>query len=137
MPQCSASGCTNRTDGGIHNVPRDLSFHAFPLRNEELLKQWRHNLGRPDFTPTKASKLCSAHFLPSCFKEDVYGKYGITLTTADKNRKRPRVLTEDAVPTEFVRRSAAAQAAPPAPTRVSSVSQVDRQERQRQIAQVL
>ncbi|XP_050077039.1 PR domain zinc finger protein 15 [Anopheles maculipalpis] len=47
----------------------DVSFHKFPLRSPELLKQWIHFTGRDEnWHPTKWSALCSRHFLPADFK---------------------------------------------------------------------
>uniref|UniRef100_A0A182Y5S6 Uncharacterized protein n=1 Tax=Anopheles stephensi TaxID=30069 RepID=A0A182Y5S6_ANOST len=47
----------------------DVSFHKFPLRSPELLKQWIQFTGRDEnWHPTKWSALCSRHFLPSDFK---------------------------------------------------------------------
>ncbi|XP_057705172.1 uncharacterized protein LOC130923456 [Corythoichthys intestinalis] len=127
MPHCSAIGCTNRTDGK-HNPP-DLSFHSFPTRDRGLLKKWLHNVGREMFTPTKASKLCSAHFLPDCFKVDVYEKYG--LESKERQRRKRRLLEDDAVPTEFVHRSTQQV------TLASPLSQMEKKERKRQINQRL
>ncbi|XP_057689689.1 zinc finger protein 91 [Corythoichthys intestinalis] len=98
MPQCSAFGCRNRSDGKYNNPP-DVSFHAFPLRKEALIKLWLKNVGRLEFTPSKSSKLCSAHFRPSCFQSDPYEKYG--LESSENHRPKKRMLKEDAVPTEF------------------------------------
>ncbi|XP_077585920.1 zinc finger MYM-type protein 1-like [Stigmatopora nigra] len=125
MPHCSAIGCTNRTDGK-HNPP-DLSFHSFPTKDGDLLTKWLHNVGRETFSPTKASKLCSAHFLPDCFKVDVYEKYG--LESKERQRRKRRLLANDAVPTEFGHRSAQKMWA-------LSVSQMEKQERKRQIKQI-
>ncbi|XP_077470343.1 zinc finger MYM-type protein 1-like [Stigmatopora argus] len=125
MPHCSAIGCTNRTDGK-HNPP-DLSFHSFPMRDRDLLTKWLHNVGRETFSPTKASRVCSAHFLPDCFKVDVYEKYGLEST--ERGRRKRRLLANHAVPTEFGHRSAQQM-------RALSVSQMEKQERKRQIKQV-
>ncbi|XP_077577711.1 uncharacterized protein LOC144199749 isoform X1 [Stigmatopora nigra] len=96
MPQCSAFGCRNRSDGKYNNPP-DVSFHTFPLRNEGLIKIWLQNVGRGEFTPSKSSKICSAHFRPSCFQSYQYEKYGLD----DTERPKRRMLKDDAVPTEF------------------------------------
>uniref|UniRef100_A0A7M4YC28 THAP-type domain-containing protein n=1 Tax=Anopheles funestus TaxID=62324 RepID=A0A7M4YC28_ANOFN len=47
----------------------DVSFHKFPLRFPELLKQWIQFTGRDEnWHPTKWSALCSRHFVASDFK---------------------------------------------------------------------
>ncbi|XP_053664919.1 uncharacterized protein LOC128714067 [Anopheles marshallii] len=47
----------------------DVSFHKFPLRSPELLKQWIQFTGRDEnWHPTKWSALCSRHFVASDFK---------------------------------------------------------------------
>ncbi|XP_310159.3 uncharacterized protein LOC1271378 [Anopheles gambiae] len=47
----------------------DVSFHKFPLKSPELLKQWIQFTGRDEsWHPTKWSALCSRHFVASDFK---------------------------------------------------------------------
>ena len=75
MPGCAAVGCNN---SGVKERPlgERLSFHAFPLRRDkDLLRQWLEKMGRKDFVPTKDSRLCWDHFLPSCFEEDLFARY--------------------------------------------------------------
>lgn len=42
-------------------------FCRFPFKDEEKVKQWVQALKRKGFSPTKASKLCSEHFVPTDF----------------------------------------------------------------------
>ena len=99
MPLCAAFGCNNRT-GGTKNEPPDVSFHAFPHRNPELMKKWLHNLSRKGYQPSFAAKLCSRHFTDACYKVNLYEKY-VGLSPGKKSR---RILRDDAVNTEFVHR---------------------------------
>uniref|UniRef100_A0A182K8F4 Uncharacterized protein n=1 Tax=Anopheles christyi TaxID=43041 RepID=A0A182K8F4_9DIPT len=47
----------------------DVSFHKFPLKSPELLKQWIQFTGRDEnWHPTRWSALCSRHFVASDFK---------------------------------------------------------------------
>ncbi|XP_064605165.1 uncharacterized protein LOC135470263 isoform X4 [Liolophura sinensis] len=92
MPSCSAIGCSNTSRSIAKD--RKVTLHRFPVRNEELAQLWVFNMNRDGFVPNKNSRLCSDHFLPDCFEEDKYAKYG--LSEASKIRR----LTKEAVPTE-------------------------------------
>ncbi|XP_053677612.1 zinc finger protein 583-like [Anopheles nili] len=53
----------------------DVSFHRFPLKNMELLKQWILFTGRAEnWRPTKWSAICSRHFVASDFKDCPFRK---------------------------------------------------------------
>ncbi|XP_060765746.1 THAP domain-containing protein 1-like [Neoarius graeffei] len=106
MPQCVAFGCNNRTDGK-HNDPPDVSFHSFPLKNTKRVRAWLRMIGRSDFKPSRASRLCSKHFLPSAYEEDLFAKY-VGLQPGKKPR---RILKDDTVPTEFCHRPSASETA--------------------------
>ena len=58
VKSCAAYGCSNRFE-----KDSDLSFHSFPLKNPNLLKEWLVVLKREKFVPSKYSFLCSEHFL--------------------------------------------------------------------------
>lgn len=66
---CAAAKCTFRSD----NRP-DLSFHEFP-RDGDLKKKWEVAMRRGDssFKSIKNKSCCSAHFLPSDFKDSLTG----------------------------------------------------------------
>ena len=40
-----------------------ISFHTFPLKDKERLKNWLIAMRRDDFKPTMHSRICSKHFL--------------------------------------------------------------------------
>ena len=63
--KCAAINCWS----GYDEESKDsiVTFHAFPLHNQQLLQAWHKRLARKDFTPTKYSKLCSIHFTPEDF----------------------------------------------------------------------
>lgn len=71
VPLCnnSAGGHKERERLGVPKV----SFHCFPdvksSRGKEWIQKIRRDLGR-DFTITKATKICSDHFMPSDFLVD-------------------------------------------------------------------
>ena len=124
MPACAETGCTCRTGSGQKHGRR---FYSFPLKKPDLLKKWLANMERTSFVPTKSSRLCSAHFLDSCYKEDLYAKYmGVA-----EGEKRLRLLKEDAVPTEFEQSKGKAPK-----KRASAVSRRGKQERERIIQEV-
>lgn len=99
MPnKCSAVGCKS----GYSNETTDstVSFHRFPIKNSELLKQWSRRLNREEFTPSKYSVLCSLHFTANDFVEESSD------TNVDRKKKRnvsltKRYLKDDAVPSVF------------------------------------
>ncbi|CAB4037260.1 Craniofacial development 2, partial [Paramuricea clavata] len=66
---CAAASCNFRSD----NRP-DLSFHEFP-KDDYLKKKWEVKMRRGDATfKNIANKFCcSAHFLPSDFKQSLTG----------------------------------------------------------------
>ena len=67
--KCAAYGCKSgyaKQDESIVSASK-LTFHAFPLNNEELCAQWVKANPRKDFVPTKNSKICSLHFQPNDF----------------------------------------------------------------------
>ena len=58
----------------------NITYHSFPLKNEELLCNWLKNIARKNFKPSKYSKLCSLHFKPDDFIE----------VSHDSNQRRKR-----------------------------------------------
>ena len=117
MPSCVAFNCNNKT--GKTNIG-GISFHKYPLKNDQLLKQWVQNTARSGFAPNPTSTLCSDHFEVDCFEEDGYAKY--MLRTPDKKRRAPRRLKQDAVPTIFSHKPA------PQPPRSASLAREKKQQ---------
>ena len=73
----SGFGCNN------NSKTKGISMHKFP-QNKDIREQWtrfvqRH---RPEWKPTETSVLCSAHFLPSCFEQQVDLHLGETENTS-------------------------------------------------------
>ncbi|CAK8674242.1 unnamed protein product [Clavelina lepadiformis] len=89
MVTCSAYNCTNRS--GKTNIDK-ISFHTFPLSNQDLCKKWIVAMKRDKFKPTKISVLCGNHFKASDFLEGAN----------KRNHQRERqCLKNDAVPSVF------------------------------------
>lgn len=88
MVSCAAVNCQNATSGAYKNS--SVTFYAFPLQNQPLLRQWLQNMGRDMDTPSKYQRLCSEHFEESSFDTDPL-----------KIRKYRRLLKE-AVPNKFI-----------------------------------
>ena len=67
MVNCSAIGCTNRSDTPSQE---GLSFHKIPSSKKPLLRQkWLHNIRRKPPLPKDSSfYICSVHFDETCFK---------------------------------------------------------------------
>ena len=59
VKSCAVYGCTNR-----FSKESSVSFHQFPLQNNDLCKKWIIAMKRDKFVPTKTSYICSSHFLP-------------------------------------------------------------------------
>lgn len=78
---CVAYGCNNEQDR------RKIPFHTFPFKRPEILKLWIQALRRDKWTPSKTSRLCGEHFLPT----DYINQPGLAV-------KR---LKPDAVPSVF------------------------------------
>lgn len=90
---CAAVGCGNTT---ARNP--ELRFHAFP-KNEQTKKKWIEAVRRMDYgmpwTPHARSMLCSAHFTPDSYHQNLRIVQDVGLST-----KFAR-LNFDAVPTIF------------------------------------
>ncbi|CAG9813010.1 unnamed protein product [Phaedon cochleariae] len=78
---CVAFGCKNEQD------IRKLSFHGFPFKRPGILELWIEAVHRENWTPSKTSKLCGEHFLPTDY--------------IDKPGRTARLLKPDAVPSIF------------------------------------
>ena len=97
--KCAAINCRSGYSGDSKNP--NVTFHSFPLNNEELSKIWLKNISRKDFTPTKYSRLCSLHFKAKDFREESSDQ-----TQSRKNRRKNvkllnRLLKKGAIPTIF------------------------------------
>jgi len=84
---CVAASCKN------HYRQKTHSFYGFPFIRPEILHAWIEVVRRvnenPNFTPTKRTKLCADHFLPSDYQERLGSVYKFN------------VLRRDAVPSVF------------------------------------
>ena len=60
--RCVAGGCSNTTLNGV-------SMHSFSEKRPDIYRQWVAFVKRKrkDWTPTRHSLLCSAHFAEDCF----------------------------------------------------------------------
>lgn len=61
---------------------------SYPVRDENRLRQWLQNIGRPNWQPPEGHRVCSLHFASDCI-------------FIHNDRKR---LRDDAVPTVFGKR---------------------------------
>lgn len=82
------SGCKNTY--GVEGV----SFHFFP-KCDKMRRRWAAAMKRANWTPTKSSRLCSAHFSPDSFE------YNPLLAKSLNVERVSKVLKPDAVPTVF------------------------------------
>ena len=66
VKSCAAYKCTNS-----FQKCKPLNFHRFPLKNEDLCKQWFIATRRQNFTPNESSYICGDQFnktaIPSIF----------------------------------------------------------------------
>jgi hypothetical protein len=91
--KCAAYGCksgyksTENTADHQQEVQHKVTFHKFPIGNEELCDKWIRANPRKDFVPTKHSTLCSLHFQPSDFVDE-------RRDTNNSRRKRKSAVSE-------------------------------------------
>lgn len=92
MVRCAAFGCKSGYDssrGADSNCEEKLTFHSFPINNEELCQKWIRANPRQDFVPTKHSRLCSLHFKESDFIEER------TDSNTSRRKQKARVSNSD------------------------------------------
>ena len=91
MPSnCAVFGCFN-----TYKKTKDskIKYHHFP-KNKAYRNQWVHACCRADTINTEYAIVCSIHFKPEDYKDDLKSRLlGIGIT------KHHRLLKEDAVPT--------------------------------------
>lgn len=80
MPKCTATGCAN------------VGRYHFPT-NPQIREQWTKALNRKNFTPSKHSRLCLDHFVPSDFRPAP--EHGAYMRTR-------YCLKKEAVPSKFI-----------------------------------
>ncbi|XP_044761640.1 THAP domain-containing protein 1-like [Coccinella septempunctata] len=81
VSHCAVNGCHNAGD-----IKKSLPFHRFPLQHPDILQLWINAIGRKNWHPSKFSKICGEHFLPSDYQQ-TFGK--------------KKLLKTDAVPSVF------------------------------------
>lgn len=104
MPnKCVAFGCETgyaKQDGGSDDNNIKPTLHSFP-KDKVVFDKWIKALSRKDFIPSRNSRVCSKHFLPSDFVE-VSQDSNIYRTKKQTERKlNLRYLKDDAVPSIF------------------------------------
>jgi len=100
--KCAAYGCESGYSGNTDVQDGvKVSFHAYPLSNNELCEKWIRANPRKDFVPTKHSKLCSLHFKPSDFIEARRDTNKRRMKTYADHTLVRRYLKDDAVPSVF------------------------------------
>ena len=65
--KCAAINC--KSGYSSEEKKLDITYHSFPLKDEELLCNWLKNIARKNFKSSKYSKLCSLHLKPDDFIE--------------------------------------------------------------------
>ena len=65
--KCAAINC--KSGYSSEEKKLNITYHSFPLKDEELLCNWLKNIARKNFKPSKYSKLCSLHFKADDFIE--------------------------------------------------------------------
>ena len=93
MPYYAAVGCNNDSN----NKNSSISFHRVPLQGE-IRKKWLIAIKQPEANLPKEPYLCSAHFEPHCFNENVDLQMNELMGGKTKRR---RELKSKAVPTKF------------------------------------
>ncbi|KAI8438877.1 hypothetical protein MSG28_011214 [Choristoneura fumiferana] len=83
---CVVEGCKAHSSRK-ENVNELLTFHRFP-NDENVRKIWTSKVDRPNWKPTKYSRICSKHFPEDCF--------------VPNSNIRWRRLKPDAIPTLYL-----------------------------------
>lgn len=91
---CSVYKCKNKQNS-LTDQGQKVSFHKFPnlLKSPNLYEEWLNELRRKNFTPSKDTFICSAHFLPDDF--ELTNEIKLNLIPGFKSRP---YLKETAVP---------------------------------------
>ena len=105
--KCSAYGCkSGYASVDNEKTTKGLSFHSFPLNNPDLCEKWIRANPRDGFEPSKNSKMCSLHFLPTDFVSDVKDTNKSRLQKRRSESNEParlkKKLRDDAVPSVFL-----------------------------------
>ena len=79
----------------------NLTYHSFPLKDEEFLCNWLKNIAKNNFKPLKFSKLCSLHFKPDDFIEVSHDSNQWRKRKRDSEQLCYRRLKPGAVPPIF------------------------------------
>ncbi|GBO15124.1 THAP domain-containing protein 1 [Araneus ventricosus] len=78
---CSAYGCVNRSSHP-NCKEKGISFHHFPLNDQQKLKMWIEKMKRKSFKPTKHSRICSQHFVEEDFEYETFTNRRLLKKTA-------------------------------------------------------
>ena len=99
--KCSAFGC--KSGYASDNIPNNITFHGYPLKNTDLCEKWIKANPRKNFRPTKYSKMCSFHFHPTDFmtcRTDTNASR-LKKKSAVSNQPLRPILKEGSVPSIF------------------------------------
>ena len=102
--KCSAINCKSGCAEESKNAY--VSFHKFPLKDEELLKVSVIRVARKDFKPNQYSRLCSLHFKPENFIEDFIDQDLKCKRRRQQSKLERRRLKHDAISSIFKNLSA-------------------------------
>ena len=67
MPNCSAFGCTNRSD----NPDNNATFHRLPSVDKKQAGVWRNKIKRKGAEDLSSLRISSDHFESECFERDL------------------------------------------------------------------
>ena len=100
MVHCVVVNCSQRSP---RNTKKGISCHRFPLKDESQLSEWLAEIKRENMPPLENCHICSAHFAPSCFEDD------IIRSKVMPESARKRDLKDDAIPTVFAHKKRTTQ----------------------------
>lgn len=92
MPHCMVPGCTNHS-----RKTKLISYHRVPI-DKQLQKAWIERIQRDDPCKPFNSYVCSEHFTPDCFEENLR-----EVVSGYSSRRR---LKPNSVPSIFSRKRA-------------------------------
>lgn len=69
MPHCCVPECNN-----YWTKNSKVTFHCIPRKDLELQRVWLARIRRDNLPPLEYSYVCSEHFTPDCFENDLKAK---------------------------------------------------------------
>lgn len=103
MVKCSGFGCRSGCWDcpGIGKDGEKIGFHRFPIGNTDLCDKWVRANPRKNFILSKHSKLCSLHFQPEDFIQELQDTNVSRKKKYLHQKPKKRLLKDGVIPSIF------------------------------------